>query len=308
MLLHLYLNEVRYIFILLTGGKKKSGSSESLNTSDLYQEMEQTRSSVDRLDHQVALLTQDVGCLTRDVKQILRLLQSTPSTATTTPGTVTPADSLSSTPGSASKDAHFSFPMTMPERSRRRLVHRDSTASAPATSSPTPPLSGILKRPNTNNSHPPPAYDPHQSPGSAHRLEHINDALTNPRLMSGATDSDSMGSPHTIKKTSFADDYLQNIPYADEMDDLEYGGRVPHGEHTPPSLTNDPHVEGQLSEIASSDLHPPHHHTHHPHHAPSSSHSDHHLPHSLHPQHPAAYHRPISEIDFSSSHILSTDL
>ena len=63
-----------------------SAQSEEIlqSPTELRQELEQTKSVMDRLDHRVTTLSQDVDCLRADVKTILHLLQSslTPDEAT----------------------------------------------------------------------------------------------------------------------------------------------------------------------------------------------------------------------------------
>ncbi|XP_077997562.1 voltage-gated delayed rectifier potassium channel KCNH8-like [Glandiceps talaboti] len=57
------------------GQGARSDSSESIGASDLKQEVEYTRTSVERLDKQVSHLSNDVASLSQDLRSVIRLLQ-----------------------------------------------------------------------------------------------------------------------------------------------------------------------------------------------------------------------------------------
>ncbi len=117
----------------MPGSKKLSGSDESLSVSDIRNELEYTRTSVDRLDRQVSALAKDVASLSTDVKQILQLLKPLPDSPAGSPTILSPT--------SLPRERHFSFNSGVPFHAKG---HRDSVSSAPGLCSGTS-LVGILK-------------------------------------------------------------------------------------------------------------------------------------------------------------------
>ena len=163
-----------YISASITAESRRKSQSEESIAPNMRQELEQTRTTVDRLERQMSSLSNDIAYLTGDVKQILRLLRTSLSNS--------PGDSPSRSPDSPKRDRVPSFSSSLPYR---RRGHRDSVSSAPGLT--TGSLIGILKPTGDRTSPSLPLL------GGNTRVDFSNNSQTNP---SGATANQNTGLDH----------------------------------------------------------------------------------------------------------------